>query len=545
MVLKVSNLYYGDNLHVLRRSVKDDSVDLIYLDPPFNSDRNYNVLFKKKSGKDSAEVNPQILAFSDTWTWGIDDEVLMNEIIASATPRVSDCIQALYRILGQSDMMSYVVMMAPRLIELHRVLKDSGSIYLHCDPGASHYLKVLLDAVFGPANMLNEVIWQRATGKGDAKRKFASIHDVLLVYAKDSKKSVFNKQFMSGGDEYIDKFNLDDGDGRGPYRSNDLGSPSPRPNLTYPFTAKNGVTYQPPTKGWRVDEKLMRELDEGGRLIYPPNPTGRLRRKYYLSEQGGGIGVGDVWSDIGPLQGQGTEYLGYPTQKPLALLRRVIEASSNPGEVVLDPFCGCGTAVVAAQELGRQWIGIDITYLAVQLIKTRLEEMFPGSVTFKVHGIPTDPESAQALFNANPFDFERWVVTQLQGHPNDKQVGDRGVDGKVRFWHEVDEVRDLILSVKGGRQLNPSMVRDLRGTIERLTKPMGALVCMHEPTPGMITEANAAGLYTHPPSGTQYPKLQIITVSEIFNGKRLNMPTIESPFKRAQQQKVVTQQLDL
>jgi len=201
--------------------------------------------------------------------------------------------------------------------------------------------------------------------------------------------------------------------------------------------------------------------------------------------------------------------------------------------------------VVAAQELGRQWIGIDITYLAVQLIKTRLEEMFPGSVTFKVHGIPTDPESAQALFNANPFDFERWVVTQLQGHPNDKQVGDRGVDGKVRFWHEVDEVKDLILSVKGGRQLNPSMVRDLRGTIERLTKPMGALVCMHEPTPGMITEANAAGLYTHPPSGTQYPKLQIITVSEIFNGKRLNMPTIESPFKRAQQQKVVTQQLDL
>ena len=541
----MSHLYYGDNLQVLRRHVKDETVDLVYLDPPFNSERNYNILFKKKSGTSPTEVNPQILAFTDTWTWGLDDEVLLNELIASSVPRVSDALQALFRILGQSDMMSYIVMMAPRLIELHRTLKTTGSLYLHCDPGASHYLKVLLDAVFGPQNMLNEIIWQRATGKGDAKRKFASIHDVLLVYAKDSKSSIFNKQFTVGGASYTEKFNLDDNDGRGPYYSNNLASPQPRPNLTYPFTAKNGITYQPPPKGWRVDEQLMRELDEDNRLIYPPTSSGRLRRKYYLSEQGGGIGVGDVWTDIGPLQGQGTEYLGYPTQKPLELLRRVIKASSNEGDVVLDPFCGCGTAVIAAQELGRTWIGIDITYLAVELIKNRLSDVFGEHCKFKVHGIPTDFESAQVLFDSNPLDFERWVVTKLSGHPNDKQVGDRGVDGRIRFWHQVDEVDDMIVSVKGGKQLNPGMVRDLRGTMERLKKPMAALVCLHEPTSGMVTEANAAGLYSHPPSGTTYPRLQIITVREIFEGAVLRMPAIESPFRRAQHAPKSQTELDI
>lgn len=524
----------------MKRNVGDETVDLVYLDPPFNSERNYNILFKKKSGKETAETNPQILAFSDTWTWGLDDEELMNELIASSTPSISDCIQALYKILGQSDMMSYVVMMAPRLIELHRVLKDSGSLYLHCDPGASHYLKVLLDAVFGPANMLNEVIWRRATGKGDAKRKFGAIHDVLLVYCKNPNSYIFNRQFQVGDDSYKARFKYDDGDGKGPYRAAPLDSPSPRPNLTYSYKGFN-----PPAKGWRVNLELMEQLDREGRLIFPKKPTGRIARKHFLSEQGGGNPVGDVWTDISPLQGGSEEKLGYPTQKPLALLKRIIEASSNPGDVVLDPFCGCGTAVVAAHQLGRQWIGIDITYLAVQLMKTRLEAMFPDMSGFRIHGIPTDFDSAQALFDANPLDFERWVVTQLLGHPNDKQVGDRGVDGKIRFWHQIDEVEDMILSVKGGKQLNPSMVRDLRGTLERLKKPMGALVCMHEPTSGMITEANSAGLYSHPPSGSQYPRLQIITVPEIFAGKRLKMPTIESPFKRAQLRATEIQKLDL
>lgn len=529
----MNHLYYGDNLPILRKHIKDESVDLIYLDPPFNSDRNYNVLFKKRTDKDKAGENPQILAFTDTWTWGSDDEAMLREMIAGATPQVSDCLAALFKILGQSDLMSYVVMMAPRLIELHRVLKDTGSIYLHCDPSASHYLKVLMDSIFGPTNIISEIIWQRSTGKGDAKRKFAAVHDVLLAYSKQSTGYTFYKQFTVGGDEYTNKFNLDDNDGRGPYYSNNLASPSPRPNLTYPYTAKNGKTYQPPAKGWRVDPKLMTELDADNRLIYPTGAKGRLRRKYYLSEQGGGIGVGDVWTDIGPLQGQGIEYLGYPTQKPLALLDRIIAASSNPGDVVLDPFCGCGTAVISAQTNDRNWIGIDITYLAVELIRQRITDSLGNDANFKVFGIPTDSKSARVLFDENPFDFERWVVTHVGGHPNDKQVGDKGVDGRIRFWHTVEEIDEMIVSVKGGQQLNPAMMRDLRGTIEALNKPMGLFICLAEPTPGMVEIAASSGIYTHPVSGQVYPKLQILTVSEIFAGKRPNMPTIENPFKKA------------
>ena len=521
-------LYYGDNLPILRKHIKDESVDLVYLDPPFNSDRNYNVLFKKRTDEDKAGENPQILAFTDTWTWGNDDEVVLREMLAGSTPQISDCLSALFKILGKSDMMSYVVMMAPRLVELHRVLKETGSIYLHCDPSASHYLKVLMDSIFGPTNMISEVIWQRTSGKGDAKRKFGAVHDVLLVYCKDSNSYVFNRQFEIGDDSYKARFKYDDGDGKGPYRAAPLDSPSTRPNLTYAYKG-----FSPPVKGWRVSLELMEQLDREGRLIFPKKPTGRIARKHFLSEQGGGNPVGDVWTDISPLQGSSIEKLGYPTQKPLALLKRIIEASSNPGDVILDPFCGCGTAVISAQTNDRNWIGIDITYLAVELIRQRIEDSFGQDAKFKVFGIPTDSQSAKVLFDENPFDFERWIVTHIGGHPNDKQVGDKGIDGRIRFWHTVDEIEEMIVSVKGGQQLNPSMMRDLMGTVAALDKPMGLFLCLAKPTPGMIEVAESAGLYTHPVSGQTYPKLQILTVQEIFEGKRPNMPTIENPFKRA------------
>jgi DNA modification methylase len=487
-------LYYGDNLPVLREHIRDESIDLVYLDPPFNSDKNYNVLFKKKTGNSDDNPNPQILAFNDTWTWGVDDEALIAEIITSSTPRVSDTVQALYKILGQSDLMSYVVMMAPRLIELRRVLKASGTLYLHCDPSASHYLKILLDAIFGPQLFGNEIIWYYQYG-GRSKRHFGEKHDVILRYTK-SKSFTFNSD-----------------------------SPAVRiPHLE--SSIKQNYRY----------------VDEDGRLYRQGTWKSGKRYRYYADE---GRLRDDVFTDIPSIHSQDEERLGYPTQKPLQLLRVVIEASSNPGDVVLDPFCGCGTAVVAAQELKREWIGIDITYVAVDLIRRRLQEVFGKDCIFKVHGIPTDRTSAQALFDVKPLDFERWVVTRLQGHPNDKQVGDRGVDGRIRFWHQVDELEDMIVSVKGGRQLNPSMVRDLRGTIERLKKPMGVLVLLHEPTAGMTREANSAGLYKHPPSGLSYPKLQVITVDEIFKGKKLNMPTIESPFRRAANLTIDQDQLEI
>lgn len=528
-----NQLFYGDNLEVLRRDIADASVDLIYLDPPFNSNRNYNVLFKQKDG---AQANAQIQAFDDTWTWSQDDEVLYLALIGgeASSRRVADALAAFYKLLGPSDMMSYLVMMAVRLLELHRVLKPTGSLYLHCDPVASHYLKILLDAIFGPENFRNEVVWKRYGSHNDAKRAYGNVHDVILVFGR-SKRSVFNRQFTDYDEEYKRKaFRNSDPDGR-VWQSQNAASPNPRPNLTYAYEALNGVTYEPPQNGWKYEYDTMRKLDKEGRLAYPAKDGGRLRIKQYLDE-GQGVPVGDVWADIVPLAGSHAERLGYPTQKPLALLERIVMASSNPGDVVLDPFCGCGTAVDAAQRLDRRWIGIDITWLAVDLIESRLEATFGPEVkhSYTVHGIPVDIEGAKALFQANPFDFERWAVSFVDGHPNDKQVGDRGIDGVVRFWETDRTTGEMIVSVKGGATVNPAMVRDLVGTVKTEDAEMGLLITLTPPTGGMVKAVNKSGTYERALTGKTYPKIQIITVAELLEGKRPKMPEPINPYVRAQ-----------
>lgn len=479
----MNRLFYGDNLDVLRRYVKDESVDLVYLDPPFNSDRNYNVLFKQKDGKKESGENSQILAFTDTWTWGQDDEVALRELLETSSPQIADTLSALYKILGQSDMMSYVVMMAPRLVELRRVLKSTGSLYLHCDPSASHYLKVLLDAVFGPQHFGNEIIWYYQYG-GRSKKNFGEKHDVIFRYTK-------SKTFT---------FNSDSPAVRIPHLESSI-------RQNYRYVDEDGRRYREGT--WKNGKKYRYYADEG-----------RLRD--------------DVWSDINSIHSQEAERLGYPTQKPLQLLRVIIEASSNPGDVVLDPFCGCGTAVAAAEELGREWLGIDITYLAIDLIKQRLDGQFGSKALnpYEVVGVPKDVGGAKALFDANPFDFERWAVTLVGGYPNDKQVGDQGVDGRVRFWDTPNEMANMIVSVKGGEKINPSMIRDLVGTVQRLKAPMGLFICLSEPTKGMLQEAMSAGLYEHY-SGNKFPKIQILTIGNILKGVRPQMPTPESPYKPA------------
>lgn len=523
---QLNSLFYGDNLTILREHIADESVDLIYLDPPFNSNRSYNVLFKTRSGEDS---QAQVEAFDDTWTWSQQAEELYTELTQGGAPvKVADALEAMRRLLGDNDVLAYIVMMTGRLVELHRVLKMTGSLYLHCDPTASHYLKIMLDAIFGPERFLNEVVWQRTATKGDAKRKWGAVHDVLLAYTCGPTYT-FNPVYLEPDEAYTSRFSLDDGDGRGPYRLAPLDSPNPRPNLTYEYKG-----YDPPAKGWRVGRDVMEKLDADGRLAFPRSADGRIARKHYLKEQEGRK-AGDVWADISPLQAAGSERLGYPTQKPLSLLERVLEASSEEGDVVLDPFCGCGTTIDAAQNLGRRWVGIDVTYLAIDLIDKRLRATHGEDVaeTYKVHGIPQDLGGAKALFEANPFDFERWAVSLVDGQPNQKQVGDRGIDGIVRFPTDNKKgTGRALVSVKGGSQ-NPGYVRDLAGTIQHEKADMGVYVCLKAPTKGMTDAANHSGTYSWPVDGRSYPRVQIITIEDLLNGKRPNMPTPFLPYIKA------------
>jgi len=498
-------LYYGDNLDVLRRHIADASVDLIYLDPPFNSARDYNVLFKQAT-KD--ENQAQITAFTDTWQWS---KARYDEFFDDmANARLFDLMTSLHRILGNSEMMAYLVMMAPRLLQLYRVLKSTGSLYLHCDPVASHYLKIILDVIFGPASFRNEVIWKRSFAHGDAKRKYPDIHDILLFYVKSS-EATFKPVYGEHSKDSVEKtFRYMDSNGRR-YQSVSIVSPNPRPNLTYEYRG-----YKPPANGWKYSYNTMEELDREGKLIFPSKPDGRIRRKVYLDELPGVL-QSDLWLDIPMLQGQSLERLGYPTQKPLTLLERIINASSNPGDVVLDPFCGCGTAVEAAEKLGRQWVGIDITFIAVDLIISRLHRSFglQRNKDYLVMGDPKDVAAARDLFHRDAKQFEIWAVGLVHGLPQERKGGDRGIDGKI-YFHGLDkELQYAVCQVKGG-QLTLSMIRDFAHVIGREKAAFGFFICLETPSRGMYQEAEELGYYTAP-SGRKIPLLQIRTIHELLH----------------------------
>jgi DNA modification methylase len=507
----MNKLYFGDNLVVLREHIADESIDLVYLDPPFNSNKNYNILFNSPKGQKS---EAQITAFEDTWHWGDEAEREYTEILHQPNTDVAEMILSFRKFLKNSDMMAYLTMMTIRLLELHRVLKPTGSLYLHCDPTASHYLKVMMDMVFGVENYRNEVIWQRTAVKGDARRKFGSVHDAILHYSKSG--SYYFKPIYLGQEnrDYQSRFKYDDHDGRGPYQSAPLDSPSPRPNLTYPYKG-----FSPPSKGWRVSVSVMEELDRDGRLIFPTSPEGRIRRKVYLTDLEGPKAT-DVWIDIPPLQGSAAERMGYPTQKPLALLERIIQASSNPGDVVLDPFCGCGTAVEAAQKLDRQWIGIDITNLAISLIEKRLRDRYPG-IEFEVIGTPKDLEGARDLAIRDKYQFQWWACSLVNAQPyqGKKKGSDTGIDGLIFFQDELNSVRKIIVSVKGGEGVGVSQIRDLKGTVDREKAAIGIFITLAEPTRPMHTEAVSAGYYESN-LGTNYPKIQILTIDGLLSGQQ-------------------------
>ena len=513
-------LYYGDNLDVLRRHVESHSVDLVYLDPPFNSNVDYNVLFGEHGEKAAAQVH----AFTDTWTWDTDSRAAYEEVV-EAGGLVADAMRAFRTMIGPSDMLAYLAMMAPRLVELHRVLKPTGSLWLHCDPTASHYLKLLLDAVFGPRNFVNEIVWKRQTSHNDAAqgaKHFGRLQDVLLFYAKGP-GYYWQQPYVAYDPAYVDSFyrSVEPESGRR-FQLGDITAPGgASPQKRNPFYEFLGVK-----RYWRFSEARMRELYEQGRIVQS-KPGAVPRQKRYLDEMPG-MPVGTWWEDIMPVQAQGAERLGYPTQKPLALMLRILEASSRPGDTVLDPFCGCGTTIDAAQALGRRWVGIDITHLSIGLIKHRLVDRYGPEITktYRVVGEPTTVDDAAVLARDDPFQFQAWALglvgARIAG--SDKKGGDKGIDGRLYFHDSASgPTRQVVLSVKAGH-LVPAYVRDLRGVLQREEADIGVLLSFEEPSAGMRSEAAEAGFYESP--WGKHPRIQLLTIGELLDGKGIDYPHV-------------------
>jgi site-specific DNA-methyltransferase (adenine-specific) len=540
----MGTLYYGDNLDILRRHLKDETVDLVYLDPPFNSAQNYNAFFQEKDGTAAAS---QIRAFEDTWLWNQESQRVYEELILQPG-KVSEVMQAFKTFLGTNDMMAYLAMMAPRLVELRRVLKSTGSLYLHCDPTASHYLKILCDAILGKDNFRSEVIWKRTSAHSGAKR-FGPVSDSILFYTR-SDDYTWNDQFMPFSEQYLSEFYTHrDSDGR-PWRRSDLtGAGTRKGESGMPW---KGIDVTAKGRHWAVPgdacEKLgiktgtvqekLDALDKAGRIHWPQKRDGVPMFRRYADEQPG-VPLQSLWDDIPPLHNLSAERLGYPTQKPVALLERIIQASSNPGDVVLDPFCGCGTTIDAAEKLGRKWIGIDVTQLATSLIKSRLRDTYSDKIEIITVGEPTTPNEAATLAEQDKFQFQWWALGLVSARPVEQKKGaDHGIDGKILFRDDLGAARpdQIILQVKGGKT-GVKDVRDLRGVLEREKAAIGVLISLQPPTRDMLAEAASAGFYEHKMNRQQYPRIQLRTVKELMDGKNIERPSnvaaVDETFKKA------------
>lgn len=550
----MNRLYFGDNLKWLsdRKEFSDASVDLVYLDPPFNSNADYNVLFREPSGQVS---QAQFHAFTDTWSWADAADTYHQFIDNCPNVAVVELMEALHSFLKHSPMMAYLAMMAPRLVELHRILKPTGSLYLHCDPTADHYLRMLLDGIFGAVNFRDEIIWKRRVGMSSAvheSNRFGVCTDILLFYAR-SEKAEFNPQYNKDSPEYQqyirERFTMVDDNGRR-FQATSLVNPAHRPNLIYEYKG-----YKPPPNGWMITKEKMEQWDREGRLYFPKDKTKRLRRKSYADELKG-MPIQNLWTDIAEINSQAQERLGYPTQKPQALLERIIKASSNPGDVILDPFCGCGTTIHAAQKLNRQWIGIDITYLAINLIKRRLKDAFGEEIEFEEKGQPTDFASAKRLAELDKFQFQHWALSLIGARPLKEGEGkgaDRGVDGLLYYYETerkdfLNRVREdapsmksepvhrekIIVQVKGGG-VNRGDVATLLGDVENQKAGGGVLITLEKPSKQMRTEAADAGRYTSKLwHDKDYPKIQILTVEGLLSGtERIDAPPQINPFAMA------------
>lgn len=510
----MNRLYYGDNLSIMERMPKW-SVDLIYLDPPFKSDQNYNLLYKTLTGK---PVPEQAEAFCDTWEMDAEKERLAQTMpILMREHHIPDYYVDFWRLWikalreTQPHLLAYLIYMVQRLLHMKSILKPTGSIYLHCDPAASHYIKVMMDGIFGHENFSSEIVWKRTNTHSDAKR-WSPIHDTILVYSM-GKTTIWNPPYEPHSEEYIaTKYRYRDKNGR-QYRLDNMTSPKPRPNMMYEWKG-----FPSPPNGWRYSTETMARLDADGRIWYPADKTKRPQLVRYLDEMKGVL-MGDVWTDIAPINSQAKERLGYPTQKPISLLKRIIEASSNPGDVVFDPFCGCGTTIYAAQETGREWIGCDIAILAVRLVREILAERYglTEGNQYEVSGIPVSVEQAEELFRRDPFQFQHWAVERVGGFPMQKKVADKGIDGRLYFETRRD-LRSMVISVKGGA-IRPADVRDLHGVLAREGGvDLAGFISLREPTKAMKEEAASAGQFEY--EGRYYDCIQLLTVREIIEESR-------------------------
>ena len=540
--LTVNALYYGDCLDWMRQW-PSDCVDLIYLDPPFNSNANYNMLYAADGGGDA-----QYRAFTDTWSWDDAAQDRLDAYLGAAARRAHDAIAGLNRMLGASGMLAYLTYMAERLEECHRLLKQTGSIFLHCDPTASHALKLVLDGIFGPARFVNEIVWKRTTGRSDAQR-FGRVHDVILYYRAGDAAPTWNPQYQPHDPEYVAvKYAYDDVDGRGPYRRDNITASGVRSGESGQAwrgidPTDKGTHWRTPTKGGMNDyivnhglipgwpdahpgiHARLDALDAAGLIYWPAKASGFPQLKRYLASTKG-IAAGDVITDIPPLNSQAAERLGYDTQKPAALLERLIAASTNPGDVVLDPFCGCGTTVAAAKNLGRQWAGVDVSSFAIDVMLERL-----GDKTIPTYGIPAGLRGAERMAKDDPFGFETWAINRLAGFvPNTKQVADGGIDGRATLaLHPEDwESRLALAQVKGGKH-HASALRDFCGVTNQHTAAVGCYITLY-PVTTDAARANAAGLGKITVSGESYRRMNLWSIADYFDDRHPHLPPMNNPY---------------
>jgi DNA modification methylase len=516
-----NRLFYGDNLTIMR-NLPSASVDLIYLDPPFNSQRNYNLIYKQMTG---LPVPEQEEAFCDAWELDPEKEEMARHMpIVLREYGVDESVvlfwQAWITALRntQPRLLAYLIYMTYRLFEMRRLLRPTGSIYLHCDPTASHYIKVIMDGVFGHQNFRNEIVWKRTSAHSSAKR-YGPVHDVLLFY---SKTNIFtwNRQYQPYTEEYLEShYRYKDENSRA-FRLSDLTAAGTRQGSSgQPWRG-----FDPNTKGnhWKFTIENLERLDMEGRIHWPVK-NGWPSYKRYLDEVKGTT-LQDVWTDIDPLNSQAHERLGYPTQKPIALLQRIIRASSREGDVIFDPFSGCGTAICAAHLNKRQWIGCDIAILSVLLVREVLLKRYglQEGQDYEINGVPLSLEGAQDLFARDPRQFQHWAVELAGGFCSVKHSGDRGIDGRI-YYETAEGLRSMIISVKGGH-LSPAHIRELRGTMERERDvDLGGFICLEKPTKGMWRDVAEAGQYTY--LGKQYDRLQIRTISELLAGHAFDTPS--------------------
>jgi DNA modification methylase len=515
-----SHLFYGDNLTIMG-NMPTASVDLIYLDPPFNSQKSYNLIYKQMTG---LPVPEQEEAFCDAWELDAEKEELVRQM--PVTLRKYDADEGLIafweawiRALRntQPHLLAYLVYMSHRLFEMRRILRPSGSIYLHCDPTASHYIKVIMDGVFGHQCFRNEIIWKRTSAHSSAKR-FGPVHDVILLYGR-SRKTKWVGGYQSYDDDYV-RQRFARGEDR-PWKDADLTGAGTRQGES--GQSWRGFDVTAIGRHWGYTPTDLDRMDQEGRIYWPKKKGGWPRLKKYLDETKG-VPLQDVWTDIFPINSQAVERLGYPTQKPLPLLERIIKASTEEGDVVFDPFCGCGTAIYAAHLNKRKWIGCDIAIWSVRIVRDTLLKRYGlrEGVDYEVSGVPLSVEGALDLFQRDPRQFQHWAVELAGGFSSKRHSGDRGIDGRI-YFETSPGLRSVVLSVKGGH-VNPAHVRELRGVLSREDgADLAGFICLEKPTKGMLQESGEAGMFEY--RGKQYPRLQIRTVAELLDKRAFDTPS--------------------